>query len=99
MFNFAIASSGLIERRIECGRKEGGVQGWVSPETRSAVAAETLELAFEAEGDCWVAAAFALESEISIAAKLVAPGMAEVSIGEHAYSLSIAKDRLSALPL
>jgi hypothetical protein len=99
VFNFALASTVPIEQQVECGRRNGHVQGWVSPETRKVVAAETLEVAFDTQEICWMVAAFSLRTGIPVAAKIGAYGTAEVSIGEHAYSLSCAKGRLSAQPL
>lgn len=98
-FNFSMASSLPVERRVQYGRRDSYVQGWVSPQTRNAVPAETLELAFDTQGDCQLVAAFALECDIAVDAKLGAAGTAEVSIGEHAYSLACTEGRLSAGPL
>jgi hypothetical protein len=99
VFNFSLASSVPFEKQVERGRRNGQIQGWVSPETRKVVTADTLEVAFDTQEHCWMVIAFGLKKEVPIAAKIGASGAAEVSIGEHAYSLSCAEGRLSAQPL
>jgi hypothetical protein len=98
-YHFATVSTVPMERRVVCGQQDGSVQGWVSPETRGTVPADTLELAFGTGRDSWVAAAFVLQSEISIAMTMEETGAVTVSIGEHAYSLGFADHRISVRAL
>jgi hypothetical protein len=95
IYDFATVATVSLDKQVVRGCLDGQVQGWVSPETRGTVAADTLEVSFETGRDSWVASAFALESGISIALAMGEAGAIKVSIGEHAYSLGIADNRIS----
>jgi hypothetical protein len=76
-----------LEQHIINGRRDGKLQGWVSPETGQVVAAETWELIFDMDGDCHIVTAIVLEDNIPVTASLESNRNAEVLIENFAYSL------------
>ena len=94
-FFFAVAASQDLDRRVVNGQKNGNVQGWVSPETRRVVAADTLEFEFDMTGDFELLTAIALENGEEISVQLEPGRCAAVSMGGCEYSLTGAKGAAS----